>query len=259
MPGHYVRITPTGNKSFVAVARDTNGKQIWSTIGNAAHMQIDDARAKALEVIARIKAGEDRGGPQSYQAVSDEWLKRYVAANGLISEPSIRRMLSNHILPAWSGREFTSIKRGDVAALLDKVSDNAGPVAADRVLAVISSISNWYATRNDTYVSPVVRGMNRSSKKKRARTRILDDNEIRIVWNAATGTFGDFVKLLLLTAQRRDKVASMKWDDVGIDGTWHMANGSKREKGTAGDLTLPDFAIDIIRSRPCLASNPYVF
>jgi len=101
--------------------------------------------------------------------------------------------------------------------------------------------------------------MNRSSKKKRAHTRILDDNEIRIVWNAATGTFGDFVKLLLLTAQRRDKVASMKWDDVGIDGTWHMANGSKREKGTAGDLTLPDFAIDIIRSRPCLASNPYVF
>src|SRR5262245_65632104 len=75
--------------------------------------------------------------------------------NGFISEPSIRRMLSNRILPAWSGREFTSIKRGDVAALLDKVSDNAGPVAADRVLAVISSISNWYATRNDTYVSPV--------------------------------------------------------------------------------------------------------
>src|SRR5262245_59347717 len=72
---------------------------------------------------------------------------------------------------------------------------------------------------------------------------------------------GHYVRItpLLLTAQRRGKVASMKWDDVGIDGTWHMANGSKREKGTAGDLTLPDFAIDIIRSRPCLASNPYVF
>jgi len=72
---------------------------------------------------------------------------------------------------------------------------------------------------------------------------------------------GHYVRItpLLLTAQRRDKVASMKWDDVGIDGTWHMANGSKREKGTAGDLTLPDFAIDIIRSRSSLASNPYVF
>jgi len=67
------------------------------------------------------------------------------------------------------------------------------------------------------------------------------------------------VKLLLLTAQRRDKVASMQWDDVSVDGTWSVKNGVKREKGTGGELVLPPMALDIIRSRPRLVSNPYIF
>ena len=33
--GHYLRITPTGAKSFVVVARSPGGKQIWATLGGA--------------------------------------------------------------------------------------------------------------------------------------------------------------------------------------------------------------------------------
>jgi len=259
LPGHYVRVTPSGNKSFAAVTRDPNGKQVWTTIGNAAHLKIDVAREKAREVIVRIKSGQSLAGPQSFEAVVNEWLKRHVEAKGLISAAAIRGRLRNHVLPVWAGRDFESIKRSDLAALIDRVSDTAGPVAADHVLTTIGSVCNWYAARHDLYMSPVVRGMARTSKKERARTRILDDDEIRLVWNACEGTFGDLVKLLLLTAQRRDKVASMKWDDVSVDGTWSVKNGVKREKGTGGDLVLPPLAVDIIRSRPRLVSNPYVF
>jgi hypothetical protein len=42
-PGHYVRVSPTGNKSFVAVARTPAGKQKWVTIGNVAHIDVDHA------------------------------------------------------------------------------------------------------------------------------------------------------------------------------------------------------------------------
>ena len=45
--GHYVRITPKGHKTFWAVARDPNGKQIWKLIGDADAMKIEDARDKA--------------------------------------------------------------------------------------------------------------------------------------------------------------------------------------------------------------------
>ena len=51
-------------------------------------------------------------------------------------------------------------------------------------------------------------------------------------------------KRRFLTAQRRDKVATMMWDDVK-DGEW-MIRVERREKGTAGKLKLPTMALEII-------------
>ena len=97
----------------------------------------------------------------------------------IITAPAIRGNLHNHVLPIWAGREFESIKRSDVAALMYRVEDSVGPVAADRVLTILSSIFSWYAARNDDYNSPIVRGMRLSNSKERARDRILSDDEIR--------------------------------------------------------------------------------
>ena len=223
-------------------------------------MTVEQAREKAREAISAIKAGQDHSSPQSFEAVSEQWLKRHVDAKGLRSADETRRYLNKYILPAWGGRDFTTIRRGDVAALLDKIEDTAGPVAADNALKRISTICVWYQSRHDDYVSPVVKGMRRSSTKERARNRILSDEELRAVWKAASenGTFGAFVRVLLLTGQRREKVASMKWADVSGDGVWTIPS-EDREKGHAVELVLPEAALAIIRERPSFAGNPYVF
>ena len=53
------------------------------------------------------------------------------------------------------------------------------------------------------------------------RDRILSDDEIQTLWrgcDAMGWPFGPFVQLLLLTAQRRGELASVKWDDLsGLD------------------------------------------
>jgi hypothetical protein len=67
LPGHYIRASPTGTKSFVAVARDPRGKQIWTTIGATALISIEDSREKARKIIKRVKAAEDRAGPKSFR------------------------------------------------------------------------------------------------------------------------------------------------------------------------------------------------
>jgi integrase len=102
--------------------------------------------------------------------------------------------------------------------------------------------------------------MRRSSTKERARDRTLTDPEICLVWRAAeaNGSFGAFVRLLLLTAQRREKVATMRWQDVSVDGIWSIPSEA-REKGNAVELKLPDIAVDILRALPRFADNPYVF
>jgi predicted phage terminase large subunit-like protein len=61
MPGHYVRVSATGAKSYAVVARDPNGKQIWHTIGSTTLHRIAEARELARDAIKAIKAGEDRG------------------------------------------------------------------------------------------------------------------------------------------------------------------------------------------------------
>ncbi len=56
--GHYVRVQPSGAKSFVAVTVDPHsGKQIWHTIGPADAFGIDESRNRAREAIKRVRAG----------------------------------------------------------------------------------------------------------------------------------------------------------------------------------------------------------
>ena len=82
-------------------------------------------------------------------------------------------------------------------------------------------IFNWYATLHDDYASPIVKGMNRTNPKERARDRTLNDDELRQVWRTAeaNGMFGAFIRVALLTGQRREKLLAMRWEDVK-DGEW---------------------------------------
>ena len=114
------------------------------------------------------------------------------------------------------------VRRSHVIKMLDEIEDENGPVMADRTLAYLRKAFNWYATRDDQFNVPVVRGMARVKPKERARTRVLSDDEIRIIWPVLgeAGTFGALVKMLLLTAQRRDEVAHMSRKEIGQDGIW---------------------------------------
>lgn len=267
LSGHFVRVLPSGTKSFVVVARNGEGKQQWRSVGRFQPLgsikestEIEKARERAREAIEAIRKGHEPPSVEPYRKVADDWLKRHVKAKGLRAGVEYRRYLDKHVLPVWGSREFKSIRRHDVAKLLDQIEDKAGPVAADNVLKVIRSIANWYAARHEDYSSPIITGMRRSNPGERARDRILNDDELRAVWRVAesNGAFGALVRLLLLTAQRREKVVAMRWDEISIDGVWSIPS-EKREKGNGGELKLPPTAVEIVKSRTRMGSNPYVF
>jgi integrase len=261
LAGHYIRVEPSGHRAFVAEARGPDGKQIWTTLGNTDHLEIKEARKKATDVINAIKEGRDRAGPQSGKAVIEGWYARHVLneKRTLRSAPDIRRILDKHILPRLGGMEFTQIKRSTISKLLDHVEDEAGARAADLVLSYMTSICRFFAARNDDYAIPVIPGMRRSSPKDTARDRILNDDELGAVWNQAerNGVFGVFVRIALLTGQRKDKVARMRWEDIGADGVWTIP-AEPREKGNAGRLKLPQLAMAIIEAQPRFARSPFV-
>ena len=99
-------------------------------------------------------------------------------------------------------------------------------------LNIVRSIMNWFATAHDDYSPPIVRGMRRHARTRRRAARSSTDDEIRAIWTAAeaSGTFGGFVRLALLTAQRRAKVAAMRWADISDDGEWTIPREAARER-----------------------------
>jgi integrase len=248
-------------KTYCVVATDPSGKQRWQSIGAIADWKDrkKELTARVNEVVAAIRGGEDRSKPKAFEHVLESFERHYVKERALRTATQIHANFARHVLPVWSGRDFTGIKRGDVADLLNKIVENKGPVAADKVLALLSKLMTWYAANHNDYTSPIVRGMRRSNPKDRARTRILSDDELRAVWKAAeaNGVFGAFVRLSLLTGQRREKLASMKWSDLTIGGSWDIPS-EPREKGNAGELVLPKEALTILESLPRFVSSPYV-
>jgi integrase len=257
-PGLVLRIPPKGPISFVAVARYPKGKQAWHTVATTGTHGIDEARALARAAVRRVKAGLPPSEttpppPQSVAAITTLWLERKVDGEGHRSAYEQRRILNRYILPRIGSRIFNNLRRSEIALLLDAIADRHGRPQADAALRVLTSVASWWATRDDTYQAPFVRGMRRSPPAR--RDRILDDGEIRTLWSTADsfGSLGALLKLALMTAQRREKLFTMAWTDIDANGVWLIPRQA-REKGVGGALKLPRLALEIIHQQPRVGS-----
>jgi integrase len=252
-----VLVLSSGGTKAWRVLTYENGKAVSRKLGTYPALSVKAARDKAREAFENPTKFEAEAKVGTFKDVAEKWFRHHVERNELRSAKELKRHLDNYILPKWASLQFHEIGRRKVTELLDEIADTRGPASADAILATVRSIMSWQEARDDHYRSPIARKMKR--KKATARDRVLGHDEIRAVWKAADQceVFGSFIKVLLLTAQRRDKVATMKHDDIK-DGVW-VIPCEPREKGNAGTIKLPQTVIDIIEAQPKIANNPFVF
>ncbi len=270
--GLYVRATNKGKIFTIITRRPRDRKQIWAAvhvdgidINTITEDELDEVRAVAREGIAKIKRGDDPfpgrpAGPESLEKIAGNFLKRHVRARGLATADEEERKLRVYVYPELGRVPINDIRRSDIAHLLDKIEDKNGATQADRVLSTLRKLFNWHCTRDDEFISPVVRGMARTTPAESRRERVMSDEEIRLMWPILDemGTYGALVKMLLLTGQRLGKVREMKRSDIE-DGLWTVPVAHKREKTNGGKLPLPRMALDIIEAQHEIKGNPYVF
>lgn len=277
-----LRVTPNGAKSFVVMRRLDGSKLLRRTIGAyGEEWSLKDAREEAGKLLRKIAKGVDpkaekeaareaaeRRETGNFGKVADEFIKRYVIEKkALASRPEIERILRVYVRPRWKDKHVDDIDRADVNALLDSVVDNHGPVMADRVLAVVRKLFNWYATRDGKFVSPVVRDMARTVPEDRVRKRFMSDDEIRSLhaaW-AKAGTFGDLHRFLLLTGARIGKAARIRQSELrqetinGKSVTVWVMPGKRTGNKPAYDVPLSPAALAILTSRPQIGKQGYFF
>jgi integrase len=259
MPGLYVRVTPNGTRTFTVVTTSPAGKQTWVAIGPAPVLTLDEARERGRLAIKRIRDGLTavEAPPETFEQVAARWVEREVEGRGFRSGKELKRMLARCVLPHIGEKVFTSVRRSDVAMLLDHIEDRHGSRQADIVLMIIRRITNWFAARADDYSPPVVRGMRRD--KPPTRERVLGDDELRALWGATEGpgTFNAIVRVCLLTAARSRLVSHMRWDDISETGIWTPPKEPRAKPNAT--LRLPPVALDIITAQPRFVGNDHVF
>jgi integrase len=248
--GHYFRVPARKSKApvtFVSVRRGEDGKPKWTTLGTTDTLTLAQARERARR--GKIQHGV------TVASVAEDWLKRVVRAKGFRTLRERERIIERHILSALGSRAISDVRRSDITTLLDRIEDESGAATADSVLKVFGAIARWHHQRDENYQPPLTTGMWRTPGEDRRRKRILTDDEIKAIWNSDGGSFAALVKLALLTAQRREKVRTIRWADIR-EGAW-IIRTEAREKGNAGSLKLPRLALDIISAQPRL--NEFVF
>lgn len=251
-----------GAKTFRVLTYDHAGRQQTKKLGRYPQMTVKQARKKAREYFENPDECEEEAESGSFKEVAEEFFKKHVESN-LRSANEIERQLKTYVYPKWAKAPFVKIKRREVSKLLDEIEHKNGRVQADAVLATLRKMMGWYEGRSNFYKSPIVKAMKRDQRtaEEKERDRVLDDDEIKAVWEACDqlgGRFAGIVKLCLLTGQRRSKVVAIKWPDIDDDGVWTIAT-EDREKGNAGCVRLPDMAIDVINEQPRIAENEHVF
>jgi integrase len=158
----------------------------------------------------------------------------------------LSRHLTLHALP-FTGLRLAEIDKRTIAERLDEIETGSGGVTRNRVKVSLSTFWNWAGRQGLADGNPV-RGT--ETVKERRRDRVLSDAELAQVWKAlAPGTFGDMLRLLILTGQRRNEIALLEWKEVDL-GKGLIRLGPERTKNKhPHEIPLSGMANAILEAR----------
>jgi integrase len=268
--GFGVRVTAAGARAFILNYR-LRGREYRFTIGAWPDWSVLKAVREARHLRQRVDRGEnpleDRTPPPAIKVVStvlDEFITRYVRnrEKPLRSADIIESAFDRLVKPRIGKLGVYELRRSHIAEMTDWIEDKAGPVMADKCRAYTRKALAWHAERDDQFnlTAAFVRVKPRANQQERARTRVLSDDEIRLIWPVLgkSGTFGAIVKTLLLTAQRRKEVAHMSRNEIGTDGIWTIPAQRYKTK-RPNHVPLSKSALNVIEAQPKINGCNYVF
>jgi hypothetical protein len=133
----------------------------------------------------------------------------------------------------WRDRPNLEITRRDVIERLDAIKRRRGRYAARHALGAIRKFFNWCAEgeRFGIETSPCANIRDKTigiKGKDLKRHRVLDNDELRDVWQAAEEgastdavvpgyPYAPLVRLLVLTGQRLNDIASARWSEIDLN------------------------------------------
>lgn len=201
LPGFGVRVSQGGSKSFVLVHGRNRQR---TTIGRYPIISLSDARTEAKRILAENTLGKHRPQAIKFEDALTEFLAGYKKKPSTVRTTT--RQLNLHFLPRFRHDRLADIQTHQVAKVIDSL--DATPGEARHAYAAIRLFFKWASRRQYVAVSPCT-NMKEPSPPV-SRERALTPIELAIVYNAADYyPYGTIVRLLILTGQRTNEIASL--------------------------------------------------
>jgi integrase len=294
--GLYLVIQPGGTKSW-ALRYRYKGKPRKLTLGPALLLERGEAepwgdpaidgsltpaaaRMLASDALRKVGQGTDPAEQKKQEKASTEaeqtklagdtvenlksqFIERYAKRQNR-SWKQTEWIFDKLVLPAWKDRTVHEITKRDVIDLIEGIEQDR-PILANRVLAAVRKWFNWLAARDVVKASPCA-GVVPPAKEK-TRDRRLTDSEIKALWEACGERgdggigepFGSFVRLLLLTGQRRSEVAGMRWSEIDKSRRVWTLSSERTKNGRAHAVPLPTQAMSIVAGISPISGSDHAF
>jgi integrase len=270
--GFGLKVTSAGRKIFVLQYRmGGRGTPKRHTIGQFGSLTPAQAREIAADLKHQISKGIDPRDTKLQRAIELQHeadpantvgglidLFAHKHLSGLKSGKDVKRLLEREVRPILGSKSTARVNRRDVIDLLDGIEERVGPYARNHATAAVRKMFSWAAERDPDLANPALGlAMNKTTE----RDRVLSDFEIKQIWIASDqliSVFSPFLKILLLTAQRRNEVAGMTWSELeGLDKSVWRIPATRTKNGLAHEVPLSKMAASILKQIPRLGDHVF--
>jgi integrase len=206
LTGFGVRVTASGVRAFVLTYGTQRERR---TLGRYPLISLQEARSEAKRLLAEQTLGKHRPARLKASEALSPFLAEKQAKNKASSLAITKGLINNHF-PALLRKNLEDVRTDDVTDVTDKLLRQEQPGAAVHAFVAIRTFLRWCVKRRYLHHSPI-EGLDLPAKRG-SRNRVLSDDELCAIWCAAEelgGNFGDIVKVLILTGQRRTEIGSL--------------------------------------------------
>ncbi|WP_046867480.1 tyrosine-type recombinase/integrase [Microvirga massiliensis] len=260
LPGFGVRLRAGGKRVWIVQYR-VGSKQRRVTVGTVEALDPDRARQAAKAALAKVQLG---GDPQTEKAegraraavtlgaVSKRYLEERAKPN---LKPRSYEEVERHLTRHWAPLHelpIHKVLRATVAARLAEIAKENGRFASNRARASLSAMFSWAMGEGLVEVNPTI-GTNKATEEVK-RDHVITDAELKAIWQACQDDdYGHIVRLLILTAQRREEVAAMTVGELDLAdqkvALWSIPK-ERTKNGLPHDVPLSATAVAILNSAP---------
>jgi integrase len=270
LPGFGLRVRKGKGLYIVQYKMRTTGKSGRPSIGDARILSHKQAREQARKLLADIVRGVD---PQrekaeakararhTFSAAVAEYLDFKAKTLRPASLKVARIYLQGKHLARLHGRPLADLEQFEVATVLKEIARTRSDHTAAAVRTSLSAFLTWSMREGLCGPRPVnVAALTNPPPSNTDRDRVLTDAELVAIWRACQDDdFGRIVKLVILTACRRQEIGSLRWPEVDVARRVIVLPAERTKNRHPHTVPLVEPALEIIRTMPRMLTSPYVF